>query len=306
MPKIHEQKREIVERIDSRNLVVELNAVEQPRFALQQADIAQMQVTVASPDLAGDFTCIEQRCISRQIALESVFEVGKLDGVEERARGKTGHIDTQHGRHVGGAGSLMNDLGALVKAGDHVCCPRHQFGIELASNGHAIEQHLLVEPDHFDDRIDKLLALIINKAAIAAAHDPSYADVQARCSGAVQRHLLFTSGKPQFRRREIHIGQLHRSLHLVSAFAGKEDAGDVGLDDLDLIRATRVGRAQKGDDLRLILGNHKMPFCPAGTISSIRNSPSANSRGAPRHEIMINTTSIRLIDQCQGTMKRWR
>lgn len=85
----------------------------------------------------------------------------------------------------------MNAGRAAMKTSDHAGRSGHQFGLEPARSGQAIEQHLLVEADHFDGRIDQFLALIISKSTIAAAHDSSAAEVQAG-AGTLLRATSFS------------------------------------------------------------------------------------------------------------------
>ena len=45
---VREQKREVVEHVDARYLVAELDAVEQGGAAVEEADVPQMEVTMAA------------------------------------------------------------------------------------------------------------------------------------------------------------------------------------------------------------------------------------------------------------------
>ena len=61
MFEIHQQKGEIVKHVDAGQRVGEFEAVEQGRLAIEQADVAQMQIAVAAPHLAGRPAHFEQR-----------------------------------------------------------------------------------------------------------------------------------------------------------------------------------------------------------------------------------------------------
>ena len=52
-PEIHEQKRQVVEDVGAGDLVVELDAVEERRPAVEQHDVAQVQVAVTLPHEPG-------------------------------------------------------------------------------------------------------------------------------------------------------------------------------------------------------------------------------------------------------------
>src|ERR1700720_2410708 len=60
MLQIHQQKREVVENVDAGEGLVELEAIEQCRFAVQKADIAKMQIAVAMAHLTGCTAAVEQ------------------------------------------------------------------------------------------------------------------------------------------------------------------------------------------------------------------------------------------------------
>ena len=70
MPQVHEQEGEVVEHVDRRHGVVEFQAVERRRTALEQADVAQMQVAVAVAHLAEPLAPVEQRRRPLQRAAE--------------------------------------------------------------------------------------------------------------------------------------------------------------------------------------------------------------------------------------------
>ncbi len=46
VPQVHQQERQVVEDVGGREVVVEFQAIEQGRFAFDQADVAQVEVPV--------------------------------------------------------------------------------------------------------------------------------------------------------------------------------------------------------------------------------------------------------------------
>lgn len=66
MPQVHGQDGQIVEHVDRRDLLVELDAVEQARLAVEQAYVAEMQIAVAAPYLAGQFALVQRVGVARQ------------------------------------------------------------------------------------------------------------------------------------------------------------------------------------------------------------------------------------------------
>ena len=52
MFEVHQQKGEVVKDVDRGKLLGEFEAIEQGRSVLEEADIAEVQVAMAQPDLA--------------------------------------------------------------------------------------------------------------------------------------------------------------------------------------------------------------------------------------------------------------
>ena len=98
MPQIHQQESEIIEHVDSGDLVIELDAVEQSRLTVQHADVAQVQIAMAAAHLAGGLTAIEQRCVTRERGTERCVEGhGFAARAKMPAGGKARLVDVKHG-----------------------------------------------------------------------------------------------------------------------------------------------------------------------------------------------------------------
>ena len=66
-PQIHQQERQVVEHVDAGNLVVELDRVEQRRAAVEQDDVAQVEIAVALPDEATVTSRVEQATMPLEV-----------------------------------------------------------------------------------------------------------------------------------------------------------------------------------------------------------------------------------------------
>ena len=66
MPKVHQQEGQVIEDVDVGYLVVEFDAVEQARLAIEHADVAQMQIAMAPAHLARGFPAVEQFGMPRE------------------------------------------------------------------------------------------------------------------------------------------------------------------------------------------------------------------------------------------------
>src|SRR5262249_40054422 len=60
MAQIHQQEGEVIEHIDAGERAVEFNAVEERRPVAELADVSQMEVPVAEPDLAVPTALLDQ------------------------------------------------------------------------------------------------------------------------------------------------------------------------------------------------------------------------------------------------------
>ena len=98
MPQVHQQECEVVEHVYGGDLVVELDAVEQARRAIEEADIAQVQIAMAAAQPALRTTPVEQRGVPRQRLAEGCVEGLRLPRRENMAGGKSGFVDVEDGR----------------------------------------------------------------------------------------------------------------------------------------------------------------------------------------------------------------
>jgi len=64
MYKVHEQKGEVVQPVDDGDVIVEFDRVEQRRYALNTADVAQVQVAMQAPHMTGGAARVDQRRIA--------------------------------------------------------------------------------------------------------------------------------------------------------------------------------------------------------------------------------------------------
>ena len=85
MVEIDQQEGEVVKRVDAEEALVEFDAVEQRRLAVEEADIAEVQIAVAAADTALARAAVERRAKPRERHLACSREGFDLGLVEERA-----------------------------------------------------------------------------------------------------------------------------------------------------------------------------------------------------------------------------
>ena len=114
---IHQQEGEVVEDVDAGQRLGELQAVEQGRLAVEQANVAEVQIAMAMAHLAGRAPPVEQRGERRQPIVPLLAD--RCDAL----RGKAGMLRGREAailrlgevRHLRGAAAIEVPFGRAVK-----------------------------------------------------------------------------------------------------------------------------------------------------------------------------------------------
>ena len=153
--KIHQQEGEVVEDVSAGDLIGEFHRVEQRRLAVDEDDVAQVQIAMATADESG-LAALEQdrpHDCERQSCVDCKLPGGR--GVE-----KIGPL--------GESGAVLLDIG-LERMGRARCVPERRAGVgtadrdrqlvddlvgQAASRRDAVERRILVEAAHVGDPLD--------------------------------------------------------------------------------------------------------------------------------------------------------
>ena len=84
-PQIHQQKRQVVEHVGARDPIVELDRIEERRPAVEQNDVAQVQVAVALPHQPGGAPLVEQRSADVEFGADVVVQLATLRRIQHAA-----------------------------------------------------------------------------------------------------------------------------------------------------------------------------------------------------------------------------
>jgi len=251
---VHQHEGEVMQDIDTGNLVAELDAVEQGRPPFEQADVRQSHIAMAAPHASIAAPPVQ---LCRQL-----IEQGQLVPVERLHRisieqcalaAQLLMIGLDGSAYASAATKGGRSLGTGMKTSDLDAQGLHQRGRQLAGQGHVIEQCGLRKAAHHHDPIQHLAVRVEGQHASAIPGDRAHPEVKARCRAPVQPQLGMAGALALFQREKIQrrIGDL--ALELVDAFATQKDQRAMGLDTLDRTAraAVAVSAGKKADDLVL-------------------------------------------------------
>ena len=205
-PQIHQQKGEIVEHVDAGQVVVEFQAIEQNRIALEQADIAQMQVAVTVPQPA----CLRARVEPASLAFERRPAIGKKRHrsliLRQQGICKPLFIGFLGVSQCGAAGLVLPHFGMCVKRRNMRRQRVQHLRFERAAIGEPIEQQLLFEASHFDNRVYRFASIGESETAILVAHYFADSAIDLRRSPSIEGVFSLAIMQSQRRRRESRYG----------------------------------------------------------------------------------------------------
>lgn len=258
VPQIHQQ--EVVKNIDGCERFVELKAVEQGRHAVEQADVAQNEIAMAAPDLSGLPTLVKTFRVPAERLSEQIPEFARSLRADQRCIPEPLVVDVENGGDPSGATMGEADHGALVQFRDLTGQLRHELACQGAIPRHGVEESVLLEPSHLDDRIDQWARPSEDQAAVMFARDGPHAKVQIRCGAPVKLDLSLARGEPLFRGRKVEVGIVHGTFQFERAITGQEDQGGMRRDELDLRALRGEKRLEEGDHVALVANQHDTSF----------------------------------------------
>ena len=259
-PEIHQEKREVVENVGAGDLVVELDAIEERRPAIEQHDVAQVQVAVALPHESRGTAFIEQRSTTVEFARAPFGQPAARAGIQNALTvlSESGGIAVDHPCHPWLATVIGPALRRHMKLGDGGRQSWHQSEIQAPGRGESVEERLLREAIHLDHPIDGRASAVECECSVRFAGDGHDASIDGRCGASIEAHLGVTHRATAFCGREIEIIESDGPLELVGTLPGEEDDGAVRVDPFDTGPTVRRRRRKEPNDLGLILGDHRL------------------------------------------------
>ena len=254
---VHDQEGEVVEHVDAGELLVELEAVEQNRPALEEHDVGEVQIAVAVPHPAVGTALVEKVGSCLELSLRGRVQRCDRGRVEDggcEAREIAGiALDDRPHRRV--AALVAADLGLGVETADLDRQRLDQVRAQLASCRDPVELGVLRETGHLEQPFDRLARPAERQAAVGLARDRDDAAVELGRRAPVQGELGLECRLAPRERGEVHEAEAHRALHLPGALPGEEDDRTVRVDALDAPAQSAAGK--KGQDLGLPVVRHR-------------------------------------------------
>ena len=236
MPQVHQHEGEVVEDIGSRHRLVELEAVEERRHAIDHDDVAQVKVAVTAAHVARALAFVEQRGVPPPRLARRVDKVIHRRIVEDLpGRGERFLVDAQN--ILDALRAVAFEVGRrfcpAVEAGDDAGETRDQRRSDFASHSHAIEQARLVEALHFKYRLDQFAISVQLQPAFRQPNESHHPPIDCWRGAAIEFEFALAHGEAAFRAAKVQVGQRHRLLHLPGQGGSEEHDGDVRLEFAD-------------------------------------------------------------------------
>ena len=162
---VHEEKGEVVERVDGRDRLVELYGVEEHRPTLPQHDVAEVQVAVTAAHTTPPGALVQRLGGPSELSLGVAAEAGSIlagEGVQLGERAAERHHE---GVHWGGAGGSNSAVGPLMAVVGGVRHGFRQVRADAARLSDVAEQCRLLEPAHVHGPLDDLSATAQGQAS---------------------------------------------------------------------------------------------------------------------------------------------
>lgn len=243
---VHEQEGEVVKHVARRDQRIEFHRVERNRPAIDQGDIAEMQVAVAAAHQPGAAAGDEQR---PDLAQRGKARAGQRlafgRAIEGLARGERRLVLPDIGGerldprrvldHRGARVSRRNRAGELVRESD----------VDAGAVGDLVERLRLVETHHVDRPLHRLALAADGEPSVGLAGDGDNAVVERRGEGAVCLDFGLAGRLALRQRGKVEKRETHLPLDLERAVAGQEHRSDMGVDALHGQPAEGRGVADK-------------------------------------------------------------
>ena len=232
---VHEQESRVEQHVDVGDGRAEFDGVEQGWPAVDEHDVAQVQIAVAVAHPALPAAVFEQRGDAGQFApagFDQACDVGGNEGAGG-GFGEAGGIVVDILGHGWAAAEAGSDVAGGVETGDDGGGVFQDGGGQPALPGQAVEQQAVVEAVHVDQPIDVFARPAQGQGAIGLAGDGDHAAIEIRRRAPVDGDFRQAGLAAALGRREIEIRETHGALQLQRPVAINEQFGDVGGDAAD-------------------------------------------------------------------------
>ena len=269
MQQVHEQEGEIVQGVGRGQRLVELQAVEQHRPALEQDDVGQdadRRGSGAPGRSAGAARADPAALPARRGNARSGARLRSAPKIASGSAAKSSALPSITSRIPAWPPYSVRTAACAWNAAISSARSSTIAGVSCAARGDAIEQRLLIEPRHLEQPFDRLPGSGQRQPIAIGAGHRHEAPIQHRRGPPVQRELGLERTSAPIERGEVEEAVADRALHLVCALADQEHVRGMGRDPLDLGagQAVAAAVAEEREHVLLRIGR--------GTIRGARSS----------------------------------
>jgi hypothetical protein len=316
-PEIHQEKREIVEDVRARNLLIELDAVEQRRSPVQQHDIAQMEVAVALADETWPTPAFQRVRTAVELATGVVGHAIRSRRIQTRPPelGESISIPFDDPGHASLAAVIRAMLGRLVKIGNYLRQWGHELDAKGTDRGQPIEQGFLRESIHLHQPVNGPFVFPECIGSVIAASDGDDATIERWRRPPIEANFGLTQPAAALGGWEVEIVEPNGPLEFVRARTREKEDGCVRIDSLDRRAAVCGWRGKEVDNRWLVFGDHgRRPRMSMSAMDAPVRAHGAGSKasgrplGAPGRSANWCDRRTRHLEQskCRGARGRQR
>jgi hypothetical protein len=183
---VHDRKGEVVEQVGRRNHRIELDGVEQDRFAVDHDDIGEIGVAMAAPHEAGRGTPLQQREKVVQAPVAEFMQPIDIAGRHLRLSAKPCSVAIDDGPDRGQPLCAICDRCTCMRGTHGFGQFAGRIGWDGMRRGEVVERAGFVEPRHLHRPFDRR-PFAVKRKAIRFAGDGNDPAIDFRCIAGVDR-----------------------------------------------------------------------------------------------------------------------
>ncbi len=240
---VHGQKGHIRRHVNNPEAIVELDAVVNVKVVIGKADMLHVQIAVTFLDHAGRHPPGEKVFMVAEKLLVEVNDPPIIRLVQTFTqvffRLFKVFPDVEGNRFQGAEAAVVNHGRLTVEGRQHRRQPAQMIQTQLPGRQQVFHHPLLGELPHHHGIVHHRTGTAVVKTALPL-DNRLHAQVNVPAQAAVQAHLFQAIVMPFFQGGIIDKTEVHRLFYFIDPLAGDNHPGDVGLEQLKVIRGSGI------------------------------------------------------------------